>query len=69
MLYPSINEILKKVDSRYSLIMLVSKRARQLVDGEDPLIETDSIKPVSIALHELAEEKISYTNLDDTSIK
>ncbi|TAH61340.1 MAG: DNA-directed RNA polymerase subunit omega, partial [Gottschalkiaceae bacterium] len=35
MLYPSINDLLKDVDSRYTLVLLVSKRARQIVDGAE----------------------------------
>lgn len=67
MLYPSVNSILEKVDSRYTLVLLVSKRARQLVEGEKPYIDIDSKKPVSIALHELAEDKITYSRPDDES--
>ncbi|NBI06890.1 DNA-directed RNA polymerase subunit omega [Senegalia massiliensis] len=65
MLYPSVNDILKKVDSRYTLVLLVSKRARQLVDGNKPHIDITTNKPVSIALHEFAEDKITYTRPDD----
>lgn len=61
MLYPSINDLLKKVDSRYTLVMLVSKRARQLVEGQIPLTEVKTNKPVSIAVQEIADDKISYT--------
>ncbi|MBS4539732.1 DNA-directed RNA polymerase subunit omega [Clostridium sp. D2Q-11] len=69
MLYPSVNDILKKVDSRYTLVLLVSKRARQLVEGSDPFVDVNSTKPVSIALHEVAEDKVTYTRPDMTSIK
>jgi len=65
MLYPSVNDILEKVDSRYTLVLLVSKRARQLVDGNKPYIDIATNKPVSIALHELAEDKITYTRSED----
>ena len=60
MLYPSINELSKKADSRYSLVMLTAKRARQIVDGSKPYIETDSNKPVSIAIEEIYQDKIYY---------
>lgn len=63
MLYPSINDLLKKVDSRYTLVMLVSKRARQLVEGQNPLTEVKTNKPVSIAVQEISDDKISYTRL------
>lgn len=61
MLYPSINDLLKKVDSRYSLVMVVSKRARKLVDGEKPLVELKSTKPVTTAIEEVAGDKIMYS--------
>ncbi len=61
MLYPSINDLLKTVDSRYTLVLLVSKRARQIVDGSEPLVNPKSSKPVSIAVQEVAEGKVTYT--------
>ncbi len=61
MLYPSTSDLLKKVDSRYTLVMLISKRARQLVDGQSPLIDVKTTKPVSIAVQEIADDKITYT--------
>lgn len=60
MLYPSINELLKKVDSRYTLVVEVSKRARELVDGDDRLVIVREEKPVSIATHEVYNDKIRY---------
>lgn len=60
MLHPSIGEITKKADSRYTLVMLTAKRARQIVDGSKPYIDTDSTKPVSIAIAEILEDKVSY---------
>lgn len=69
MLYPSINELTNKVDSRYTLVMLVAKRARQLVDGSKPKVETSNNKPVSIAIEEIAADKITYTRPDIRGIK
>lgn len=61
MLYPSINEIRKKVDSRYTLVILAAKRARDLIDGKPVLTENSIDKPVSIAANEIAEDLITYT--------
>lgn len=61
MLYPSINEIRKKADSRYTLVILAAKRARDIVDGKPPLVEDIDIeRPVSIAAQEIAEDYITY---------
>ncbi len=60
MLYPSINELLEKVDSRYTLVVVAAKRARQIVDEDKSKAGSDFKKPVSIATQEIFEEKISY---------
>ena len=63
MLYPSINALRKKVDSRYTLAMLAAKRARDLIDGAPVLLDEDKESParmVSIAAEELNEDLISY---------
>lgn len=66
---PSINELSNIADSRYTLVMLAAKRSRELVEGGKPLIETDSIKPVSIAIEEMVKKKISYIGPEDKIIK
>ncbi|HKM28862.1 MAG TPA: DNA-directed RNA polymerase subunit omega [Anaerovoracaceae bacterium] len=61
MLYPSINEVRKKADSRYTLVILAAKRARDIIDGKPVLTEADVTKPVSFAANEIAEDLITYT--------
>lgn len=53
----SIDEIIDMVDSRYSLVTIVSRRARQIIDGSDVLVRTSTIKPVAIAIEEFYEGK------------
>ncbi|GAJ25272.1 DNA-directed RNA polymerase [Liquorilactobacillus sucicola DSM 21376 = JCM 15457] len=54
-LYPSVDDLLEKVDSRYSLIMLASKRAHELDAGALPMLsEYKSVKNVGKALEEIA---------------
>ena len=60
MLYPSINKIRTKVDSRYTLVILAAKRARDIREGMPKLTEADVEKPVSIAANEIAEDLITY---------
>ena len=62
---PTIDELLEKVDSKYSLVVAAAKRARELVDGADPLEKAASNKPVSIALKEIGHDKIIYVQTKD----
>ncbi len=65
---PTILQLLQKADCRYTLVVEVSKRARQLVGGAQPLIDTKETKPVSIAIDEVNRGLISYerpTELND----
>lgn len=60
MLYPTMPELLKQVDnSRYLLVNLIAKRAREISSAaEEERIHLDD-KPVSIAINEIAAGKIS----------
>lgn len=51
----SIDELINMVDSSYSLVTIVSRRARQIIDGSQVLIDTDTTKPVAIAIEEFYE--------------
>ncbi len=57
---PSLDTLAKKVDSKYTLVVAVAKRARLITEGADPLIDVRSNKPVTIALHEISRGKITY---------
>ena len=65
MLEPSINLIRKKADSRYTLVVLAAKRAREIVDGRLVLTDADVDKPVSLATNEIAEKLITYKKNED----
>jgi len=69
MLIPSLNNLLNKGESKYTLVMVTSKRARQLIEGAEPLVKTNSNKPVTIALEELIEGKLEYEHTNTSSIK
>jgi DNA-directed RNA polymerase subunit omega len=60
MINPSVVELLEKVEDRYSLVIVTSKRARQLIDGAEELVDADSIKPLTIAINEVNEGAVSY---------
>ena len=57
---PPIGELLQKVDCRYTLAVEASKRARELIDGSAPLIDTKETKPLSIAIEEINHGLITY---------
>ena len=70
MLHPSYTDLMKVVNSevepgetpivnsRYSIVMATSKRARQIIGGDDPLVKTKQTKALSIAIEELNNSKI-----------
>ena len=58
MIYPSIDQLLQRVDSKYTLVIAAAKRGRQLRDGAKPMVKCDSSKEVTVALHEINAGKI-----------
>ena len=82
MIEPKIDELLAHADSRYTLVILAAKRAReinsyysQLGEGRGefvpPLVETGDLrsKPLAIALQEIADGKVAYERVEVPSIK
>jgi DNA-directed RNA polymerase subunit omega len=75
MIEPKIDQLLQHVDSRYTLVILAAKRAReinsyysQLGEGRGefvpPLIEGLGSKPLAMALQEIAEGKVNFERLE-----
>lgn len=60
MIEPSLDTLSKRVDSKYTLVVAAAKRARQLVEGSEKLVDVKSDKPVTIALFEINSGKIKY---------
>jgi len=58
---PPIGELLEKVDCRYTLAVEASKRAREIISGSLPLIDTKETKPLSIAIEEINRRLITYS--------
>lgn len=77
MLHPSYSDLMKVVNadvepgetkvvnSRYSIVMATAKRARQIVDGDEPLVDDADAKPLSIAVEELNQGKIKIIADDE----
>ncbi len=57
---PTLESLMTKVDSKYTLVTLAAKRARQLTDGDELLVDVDTTKVVSIAMEEIDQGKITY---------
>ncbi|WP_026329373.1 DNA-directed RNA polymerase subunit omega [Propionispira raffinosivorans] len=60
MVNPTMDELLKKVDSKYTLVVLAAKRARELLDGAELKVSMKSTKNVTNALEEIIEDRITY---------
>ena len=70
MIHPSYTELMEVINSevepgeqpvvqsRYSVVMATAKRARQIIAGDDPLVNVKDSKPLSIAVEELNQGKI-----------
>jgi DNA-directed RNA polymerase subunit omega len=59
MLYPSIDEMMTKVDSKYSLVVAASRRARELREGGKTEVKNPkSHKQVGVALEEIYEDRL-----------
>ena len=77
MLHPSYSDLMKVVNSevepgeakvvnsRYSIVMATAKRARQIISGDEPLVEGEGKKPLSIAVEELNESQIKIMSDED----
>lgn len=77
MLHPSYTELMKVVNSeveegehpvvnsRYSIVIATAKRARQIIDGEEALIDDIGKKPLSTAVEELNQGKVKIVSEDD----
>ena len=58
MLYPAMSELLKNVNSRYLLVYVIARRARQISIEAEMNHESLEDKPVTIAIHEVADGKL-----------
>ncbi len=76
MIHPPIEDVLDKTDSHFGLVVLAARRARQINAyfnqlGEGlgtyvpPQVHSLSRKPLTIALEEIAEDKVSYIQEDE----
>jgi DNA-directed RNA polymerase subunit omega len=63
----TVEDCLKNVSNRFELVMVATKRARQIANGQEPLVEAENDKPTVIALREIAEGKTGPEILNEVS--
>ena len=64
----TVEDCLDHVDNRFELVLIASKRARQLSMGAEPLVPLENDKPTVLALREIAENKINKSVLEEEVI-
>ncbi|WP_299734538.1 DNA-directed RNA polymerase subunit omega [uncultured Endozoicomonas sp.] len=65
----TVEDCLDNVDNRFELVMVASKRARQLtIGGKDPKVAWENDKPTVVALREIAEGLVTPLNVDERAI-
>ncbi|KAF3982441.1 MAG: DNA-directed RNA polymerase subunit omega [Methylococcales symbiont of Hymedesmia sp. n. MRB-2018] len=60
----TVDDCLDKVENRFKLVLLASKRARQLSRGAEELVPRDKDKDTVLALREIAEGHVTEENID-----
>lgn len=66
MLYPTMPELMKNIDSRYMLVNVIAKRAREIAEKAEQEEEILDEKPVSTAVKEIARGEIRASAVQDT---
>ena len=61
----TVEDCLGKVDNRFQLVLVATKRARQLAKGAQPFVEWENDKPTVVALREIAEDFVTPKILDE----
>ena len=61
----TVEDCLENVDNRFQLVLVATKRARQLSDGAEPMVEVDNDKPTVVALREIAEGLVTREILEE----
>ena len=60
----TVEDCLRKVESRFQLVMLAARRAKMIMKGAQPLIEADN-RPIVMALREVAAGKVKFRHPED----
>lgn len=65
----TVEDCMDYVDNRFDLVLLATKRARQLANGVEPLLPWENDKPTVMALREIAEGLITHKVMDRQKIE
>ncbi|SDS97423.1 DNA-directed RNA polymerase subunit omega [Halopseudomonas litoralis] len=66
----TVEDCLENVDNRFELVMLATKRSRQIATGgKEPKVAWDNDKPTVVALREIAENLISYEIMAEEALQ
>ena len=60
----TVEDCLKRVDSRFELVILAGRRAKMIMKGAKPLVESDN-RPIVTALREVAAGKVKFKHPED----
>ena len=63
----TVTDCLEHVDNRFELVLVATKRTRQLTLGAAPLVDPENDKPTVVALREIAEGLVTSSILDEES--
>lgn len=61
----TVEDCLEVVDNRFDLVLMATKRARQLEKGAEPAVNPDNDKPAVLALREIAGRRIDQATIDE----
>jgi DNA-directed RNA polymerase subunit omega len=65
----TVEDCLDNVENRFELVLLASKRARQLANGKEAMVDLENDKPAVVALREIADGKITNAVVDNITIE
>jgi len=60
----TVEDCLNRIDNRFEMVLTATKRARQIANGADPLVEEENDKPTVIALREIADGLVTPETVD-----
>ena len=61
----TVEDCLKVVDNRFELVLMATRRARQLEHGIEPNVPAENDKPTVVALREIAEHRVDMPTIDE----